>query len=135
MPVFEEILTSEWDYLIDLNECIINYACQYLGIECRFVKASSLSIDGVGEQLLIDICKKLGAETYISGSLGRNYIDPCVWQDNKIKLLYHDYKCQNYTQLFGEFIPWMSFIDIFMNCGEDSRQIINGVNQESLKGL
>jgi hypothetical protein len=135
MPLLEEILASDWEYLIDLNESIINYACQYLEIECRFVRASELAVDGVGEPLLIDICKKLGADTYVSGSLGRNYIDPHVWQENHIRLLFHDYEYPQYSQLHGKFLPWMSFIDLFMNCGKKSREIISYDGSETLKKL
>lgn len=120
----EETYAKNWEYLADINEHIVEYACDYLEIECNFIRASSFNPEGSGEELLINICNHLDVNIYMSGSLGRNYIHAEKWQKEGIGLFYHDYEYPEYPQINGDFLPWMGFIDLFMNCGKQSREII-----------
>lgn len=128
-PFLQEIYSTQWDRLMDLNIGFVNFVVEYLNIECKFSLASECHPTGTGQDLLIDICKRKNASGYLSGPLGDNYIDKDVWEKNKLELIFHQYNFPNYKQQFGEFIPWLSVVDLLMNCGKESREIISREQQ------
>lgn len=132
---FRDTYSKKWYYLIDLNIYIIDFIIKELGISCNFVKASDLNVKGTGQDLLINICKKLKGDIYISGPLGRNYIEKKNFEKNRINLYYHDYKHPVYPQMHGEFLEYMSVIDLLFNCGEESREYLSDKNdtKENIK--
>ncbi len=81
--------------------------------------ASELGVEGAKEALLLDICKKLGADNYLSGPDGKNYVSPDVWRANGIKIGFQEFKHPKYPQLYGDFIPQMAAIDLLFNCGAE----------------
>jgi hypothetical protein len=75
------------------------------------------------------MCKKLGADVYIFGSQGEGYADKAAFERAGIKLYFQQYKCSKYNQLWGEFIPRLSIIDLLFNVGaEQAREIIQSGN-------
>ena len=118
-------LVGQWDRLCDLNFHIMQAFLSYLGKKCRFIWASEVGSHGKGSELILDLCGRLGATVYISGTLGRNYLIPSQFECANINLLYHDYDPHPYAQTHGEpFIPWLSAIDLFMNHGPGSLDIL-----------
>lgn len=79
--------------------------------------ASELKTSGKKTKMLVDLCKKVGATQYLSGPLGRNYLDESLFRDSGIEVQYHDYQHPVYPQRHGGFIPYMSSIDYLFNCG------------------
>lgn len=120
----EDIYSARWERLIDLNCQIVEYACKVMDIDCTFVRASELGVVGEGESLLIDICKNIEASVYLSGNLGRKYINKNSWENEGIDVVYHDYVHPEYPQINGEFLPWMCFLDLLFNCGPKSRAVL-----------
>ncbi|MCT4621494.1 MAG: WbqC family protein [Marinisporobacter sp.] len=127
---FEDTYNEKWNYLQDLNIHIINFIVKELKIKCKFIKASDLDVSGKGQNLLIDICKKVGGDLYISGPLGKNYIRQDVFEKKNIELFYHNYNHPIYPQIHGEFLSYMSIIDLLFNCGEDSLKYLKKENVE-----
>lgn len=123
-PFMKEMYESKWNRLMDLNIHFVDFVVDYLGIKCDFFLASKCEPSGVGQELLVDICKKRGATIYLSGPLGNNYISNKLWEDNGIKLVFHDYQYPTYKQRFEDFTPWLSILDLLMNHGKDSIGII-----------
>lgn len=116
-----------WERLAELNEELIRSICQMLGIEnTKFIKASDINVSGSGTELLINICKEVGANTYLSGFGGAKYMDEDKFRDAGIELRYYDFKHPVYHQLWGDFIPNLSVIDLLFNEGDKSLQILKG---------
>lgn len=46
---------------------------------------------GVKSDLVLNLCKNVGADTYLSGPQGRNYLDLPAFDKAGIEVLYHDY--------------------------------------------
>ena len=73
----------------------------------------------------MNICKQVGADHYISPAGSKGYIDQNnLFVKSKIKLSYQTYNHPAYNQLHGDFIPYMSVIDLLFNEGEKSLEII-----------
>ena len=78
---------NTWDTLLDLNIHLTGILCGYLGITPpRFLKASDLKAPGKGSELILNLCRALGAEVYLSGSEGRNYLDTAAFEEANISL-------------------------------------------------
>ena len=127
-PQIERILGTRYNFLIDLNHAVLGFLLEEFQIECRFVLASELDVTGVGADLLVEICGRLGADTYVSGPLGRDYIADEKFRSAGIEIFYHDYIHPEYAQLFGGFQPYMSAIDILFNCGDDGYAVMSAGN-------
>jgi hypothetical protein len=96
-----------------------------LGVRTPFQLGSELepmTTDRDGR--LIEICKRLGADTYLAGEGGRGYMDLERFHSAGIELVFQDFDHPTYPQLFGEFAPRLSMLDLLFNCGPDSRDIL-----------
>jgi len=125
-PEFEAILAREWEYLKDLNVAIIKYMLVELSITTTISFESDLNIASTRSQRIIDICRRLQADTYLSGSGGKDYLDVTLFSREKISLLYQEFRHPEYEQRFRPFLPLMSVLDLLFNCGPESRKILTG---------
>jgi len=112
--------------LCELNICLIKSIFNMLGFSTNLVRASELGITGSSTQLLISICKSVGADRYLSGSGGKNYQDINLFANAGIEVSYNNFKHPTYTQHHGGFIPGLSIIDMLMNEGvERTAEVLN----------
>lgn len=125
---FEEMYGKEWRYLADLNEHILKWFLEQLGINIAFVKASDFKFQGTKSELVLDMCRQLGANLYIFGALGKDYAKVEDFKEHGIRAIFQDYKHPIYPQLHGDFIPNLSVIDLLFNCGPNSLDIIMSNN-------
>lgn len=126
---------SRSSYLKDLNVCLIQYIAESFGINKKIILASDLEVGGKGSQLIRDICLKTGADIYLSGVSGSDYLDAGDFEDHGIELRYQQFFHPIYRQVYEPFIPCMSAIDLLFNYGESSLDIIrdpDGVRMETL---
>ena len=126
LDFFKEIFNKRWKRLIDLNTTVLNYLLDSLGIKKDIILSSSLSIDAKGQSLLIEICKRLGANAYVSLSTAKKYINKDLFQREDIEVRFYPFRPIVYPQLWGDFIPNLSSIDLLLNCGQKALAIIEG---------
>lgn len=124
---FREVYEKSWGGLNDLNEEIFFYLLKALGIRTRVIRSSELALKGEATERLVGICKELGAETYLTGShAAQVYLDPALFEQAGIKLLFQEFDCPQYPQLYPErgFTPELSIVDLLFNCGPKSLEIL-----------
>lgn len=133
-PFFDEVLElienpilNETSF-VELNITLIEHFCKYLDITTERIRLTDLLEDyGEKTQLIIDICKAAGADTYLSGTGGgKEYNDEKLLNEHDIELIYSDFKHPEYDQLWGDFESHLSIIDLLMNHGRESRKILLG---------
>ena len=74
---------------------------------------------------LIEWCKTLHANVYFPGRKAKDYIDLSKFENNNVKVKWFDYgDTVTYEQLWGEFIPNLSVIDLMFNVGKKARAIL-----------
>lgn len=126
-PFTEEIFTRIWDYLTPMNIFVVKRLAELLGISTPLYVASDLAaFPDDPDERLIAITKHLGGDTYLAGSGGRDYMDLDQFEQNGIKVLFQEYRHPVYEQLFGEFAPFMSVLDLLFNHGQESLRILRG---------
>ncbi|MDD2731829.1 MAG: WbqC family protein [Candidatus Pacebacteria bacterium] len=126
--IFEEAYEKEWTFINDLNIYLIKKMLEVFGINREIIRSSELSVSGAKTDLVINILKSVKADHYISNLGSKNYLNEDEFKKNNIKLEYHNYSLSHpqYPQMYGEFIPFLSIIDLLFNCGkEGTRYIIN----------
>jgi hypothetical protein len=128
-PFFEQIYAKKWDRLADLNVGIISYILKQLTISKPIYFESQLNIAQKSTDRIIEICRKLKADTYLSGSGGKDYLDEAKLEKAKIKLIYQDFTHPAYRQQFmrdkDDFLAHMSTLDLIFNEGPKSKEILN----------
>jgi WbqC-like protein family len=124
-PELEQLYGCRCTKLSDFNRASIELLLRLFDINIEMVAASSLSPQGKNNQLLVDILKKIGADRYLSGPGARAYFRPEPFAAAEIEVLWQDFRHPVYSQLHGDFIPYLSSIDLLLNCGiEQSRKIL-----------
>lgn len=114
----ESIFLYKGNNLSEFNIESIQSLCTILWIERKFKLTSELELDPElkSTDALIDICKKVWSQWYLSGDGGKNYIEEGKFLENNIELLYQNFHHPIYTQKWDTFIPYLSIIDcIFYN--------------------
>ena len=125
MGSVEGILAHPWRMLIDLNVAFIHMVMEQLGLNTRVYFSSDLKVPKMGKtERLIEVCRYFGADTFLEGDAGKDYIDETLFAREGIRLEYHGYRHPVYRQLHGDFIPYMSAIDLLFNHGRDSLGIL-----------
>lgn len=123
-PLLEKNINSDINSISTLSIDIIKDIVKYLKIDTKFYLSSDLDIGGDKNNRLINICKHFNASSYYTGLAAKDYIDEELFKKNNIELVYQEYKHPSYEQLHGDFLPYLSIIDLLFNHGRDSKKII-----------
>ena len=126
-PDLEKFYTTTYDKLINLNMGMNKWFFKLLDINTKIIHSSEIcNTDLKGLDKIIYILNQINTTRYITsnGPGASRYIDEKVFKDNNIKLIWNEYKHPTYTQQFGEFIPYMSILDLLFNEGPNSKNII-----------
>ena len=123
IALFADLLGQAWTHLAPLNIELIRRLATRLGIDTDIRLGSEIEARAEPTLRLLDLCRELGADTYLSGA-GGDYLEQDYFGDAGIELRVHGYEHPTYAQLHGDFEPYMSVVDLLMNCGGDSFSII-----------
>jgi hypothetical protein len=121
-PELELIVMGGHKRLVDLNLDLIQYFRRQLGISVPMVRSSTIAVEGNRSELLLSICKSLGADTYLSGPSGRDYLKTDLFMAADVAIEYHAFKHPTYSA--PNFQPYLSTLDLLFNHGPQSREIL-----------
>lgn len=117
-------LNRTWKKLDELNIFMFKYYLEYLEVDIPIFKTSQMDIKSDKTERLKDICKNLDATTYLSGPSGKKYLDETIFKQEKIDILYQNFKHPIYKTIHKNFVPYLSILDLLMNEGKNSKKII-----------
>ena len=124
---FEEALDRTWEWISDLNTFCVKALTQVLGIDTPLFVASELGdFPEDPDERLIALTRHFGADTYLAGEGGRQYMDLDKYREQGVTVLFQDYEHPVYQQLYGEFVPNLSVVDLIFNHGPESLEILRG---------
>ncbi len=124
---FEDVYNREWEFISELNIYIIEGIRNFLKLDQKKTfQSSEHTLSSDPTERLIDICKTVGGDTYLAGQGSVNYMDTSKFEESGIKVITQDYSHPEYPQLYGEFQPHMSIIDLLFNCGPESAERLHG---------
>jgi hypothetical protein len=121
------VVTDNRIPLADFNIGLIISIAAYLGVSTQFVRTSELNVSGHKTDLLLDICRTIGARTYLAGAGAKLYQEDAKFEEAGITTVYSPVSQQRYPQLFGEFVGNLSIVDVLMNCGHLGTRRLLGI--------
>ncbi len=117
----ENIYQKNYEFLIELNIDLIEFILKKNGITKKIIKSSELNIREKGSKRILEICKSLNADTYISG-MGlpeKKYLDVNDFKQNQIKIEFQNFIYPEYEQIGNNFVSNLSIIDLLFNEGNN----------------
>ena len=95
------------------------------------MKSSELAVEGARGDLILNICRALGADALMVGFGGsRGYLDTDAFARAGVRIVQHQFTHPEYPQCGtkgGEAAPFLrglSAIDMLFNCGPRSRELL-----------
>jgi WbqC-like protein family len=108
------IYHKNYKYLADLNRDVIVYFANYFGYKTHFISKSFLGIESSATPMLIDICKAVGADTYLCGGGAAGYQQDELFNKHGVTVVYQEYAPQPYGEP-QRYLPGLSIIDYLMD--------------------
>lgn len=124
---FKSTLKREWNSISELDIYLIDNISKFLGIKSKIVKSSDLNVSGMGTERLINICKGLKADNYLSGFGNEKHsVEKEKFEKEGIKVYIKEFGNPQYSQLYSGlgFLSRLSIIDLLFNEGLRSLEII-----------
>ncbi len=122
---FEELYARPWARLAGLLEAATGYLLEHaFRIGTPLLRSSGMAVAGRKSELVLNLCRAAGAKVYLSGPLGRDYLDQEAFREAGIEIRYHDYAHPTYAQAYPGFESAMSAVDLLFNHGPDSARIL-----------
>ena len=119
---------TSYQHLIDLDMALIEFLFKELDISTNIVMSSNLALQGKKSDLILSMCQELDADVYISGQNGLDYLKVQDFGSIETQIVVQNYKHPSYSQSHGDFVPFLSVIDLLFNSGSGARDIIMGGN-------
>lgn len=116
-PYLQKWLTTEYEYLADLNIGGIKVFSELLALSPRFVRASELNPKGHKTELVVDLCRQVGADHYYSSAGSKEYLEERLFAEAGIELTYQSWEHPTYPQRGSGFVSHLSVLDALMNIG------------------
>jgi hypothetical protein len=126
-PILQSIYKKKHESLVDLNVELIRFLCNALSIKTRIVLQSELGVTGGGTGLLIALCRRLEADRYALFPAAEKHVDIPLMRETGVEPSYLRFHPPVYPQLWGDFIYNLSALDLLLNCGPKSIDIIGHV--------
>jgi len=127
----QKIYQLDCNNLADFNIDLIKTLAGFFNIPTRLVRSSELGVEYNGSlEHLIKLVKCVEGTTYLTGT-GKGtlrYLDEEAFGREGIKVLYQSFAHPQYPQLWGEFVPNLSAIDLLFNYGIDGKEILVNLN-------
>jgi len=122
---------QNYTYLPELDIKLIELLKKMIGIKTKTISSSQLKVNGKKDERIVNICKKLKAKILYDASGAKELLDKSYFKQNNIELVFQSYKHPTYKQQWGDFISYLSVLDLLMNEGPNTLEIIkSGVSSQ-----
>ncbi|MDO4197490.1 MAG: WbqC family protein [Erysipelotrichaceae bacterium] len=132
-PIIERCINIDTPYFCEINIAMIKEFCNALDIHPEYIRSSEIDYGGgFKSDLNLNISKCVGADYYISGPSGRDYLNMQSFEDAGVGVVFNDYHHPEYPQRRSEeFVAYLSAVDLFMNLGfEEAKKVIMSGNED-----
>lgn len=127
-PFIEKLYANKYEKLSEFNMSSILMLMELFDIKIDIIYSSALKTTQTKSERLVELLTQVNATHYLSGIGARDYHVDKPFEDANIKVVWQDFKHPVYPQLHGDFIPYLSSIDMLFNCGiEKSREILRSI--------
>lgn len=120
-PMIEFVFNQNNRNVTHINSLSIKVVFKYLDINKKMLIASQIDYDRTKERAdrLIELSKMHDCDQYINSPGGKTLYEKNYFEKQGIKLDFIENEIQLYSQNADEFVPYLSMIDILMNCNKE----------------
>ncbi|MGG7073554.1 WbqC family protein [Campylobacter sp. 9BO] len=127
-PYINALYSKKFEKLLDFNVASIVMLNELFDIKVDTIFSSELETTKTKSERLVELLTQVDATHYLSGVGARGYHVDEPFQKSNIEVIWQDFKHPVYPQLYGEFVSYLSSIDLLFNCGiEKSREILRSI--------
>jgi len=127
-PYIEKLYSKKLEKLADFNMESIYMLNELFDIKIPVMFSSNLITTKTKSERLVELLEQVQATHYLSGVGARDYHNDEPFQKANIEVIWQDFKHPSYPQLHGDFVAYLSSIDLLFNCGiEKSREILRSI--------
>lgn len=127
-PYVEKLYSYDYEKLSDFNMASILMLMELFDIKIDIVYSSELRTTQKKSERLVELLTQVDATHYLSGIGAKDYHNNKPFENAKIEVIWQNFKHPIYPQLHGDFITYLSSIDLLFNCGiEKSREILRRI--------
>lgn len=127
-PYLEKLYSHNYTKLYEFNIASVEMLMKLFDVKIDLVFSSTLKTTKTKSERLVELLTQVDATHYLSGVGAKDYHVDKPFEDAKIEVIWQDFKHPIYPQLHGEFISYLSSIDLLFNCGiEKSREILRSI--------
>jgi hypothetical protein len=121
-PPLERLYESApGERLSDINRHFLEGVCEILGIETKLSWSTDYGAGGVKGERLLELCRKAGADEYVSGPSARAYLDEAPFAEAGVAVRWFDYpEYPTYRQLHPPFEHAVTVLDLILNMGAEA---------------
>jgi hypothetical protein len=131
LQMVDEVFSLDSDFLVEFTKLSVDVLSSYFGLNedksTSFYDAKELCQFGTKGERVLSLIKSIKGQDYITGHGALNYLDHDLFEREGIKTFYMDYQCHPYPQLYGDFLPFVSALDLVANCGPTGAAYIKPV--------
>jgi hypothetical protein len=129
----ERLLLKPRAFLCELDDDLLRFFLRALKIDVSMIAASDYDFTGRKSDYVLNMCRGVGADTFLFGVRGREYADVDAFRAAGIRPVFQEYRHPQYRQRYGEFVPCLSVIDLLFNEGPQSLEVIFSGNVRSVE--
>lgn len=124
-PKINYIFEKEYEFLSEVVVETVLLERELFDIQTEIIFQSEIQYekDLRKNDLLISLCKSIGADYYLSGNGAKKYMDVEVFTKNSIEVDFQQFTFPHYKQAF-DFVPNLSALDVLFNCGLVGAKIV-----------
>lgn len=122
-------LDRDYIYLSEVNRVFIEAVNEILQIDTAICCSSEFGLSEKGNQVvnktqrIVDICKQIGAERYLTGPAAKPYLEESRFEREGIEIVYLDYSgYPEYPQINGPFEHAVTVLDLIFNVGDEAHK-------------
>jgi hypothetical protein len=125
-PIIEDAyLQLSEKSLSKINHHFITLINSILEIDTPILWSHDFAVSDEKSRRLLDICKQLKADCYISGPAAKDYLNESIFREEGIEVEWMSYDgYPPYRQLFGDFVHGLSVLDLIFNEGREARKYL-----------
>lgn len=116
-PAIQKWLEDDHALLADLNIAGIRLFAELLGLRPEILRASDLGCTGRKTELLVNLCRAVGATHYYSALGSQAYLDEPLFAAHQISVSFQTWVHPTYPQVGTTFISHLAAVDALMNLG------------------
>lgn len=131
LPALERLLKTRWERLVELNAAALEFLREAFEIRTPLIRSSELGVQGVKSELILEICRALGADGFLGGMGGsRGYLDIDAFRRAGVRVQWQQFASPPYPQCAprpgaaAPFVAGLSSLDLLLNCGPHSRDLL-----------